>query len=173
MTDAQQEREPFDIRPAVPGDMNGILEIYNQAISERTTAHTEPISMEQGGPWFASHDPARRPILVASSGRDLRGWASLSDHRPGRQALKHTAEISYFVHRDHRRQGCAAQLVEACIARAPQLDVKSLFALFLETNQPSRRLLEKFGFRRWGHLPRVAVIDGREVGQLIYGLRVD
>ncbi len=46
------------------------------------------------------------------------------------------------------------------------------FALLLDINSTSVRLLEKFGFTRWGHMPDVADIDGRECGHLIYGLRV-
>lgn len=34
---------------------------------------------------------------------------------------------------------------------------------------PSRRLLEKFGFERWGVLPEVDEFDGRLCGQWYYG----
>ena len=47
-----------------------------------------------------------------------------------------------------------------------------LFAIILDSNQGSIRLLEKYGFKKWGHLPRVADFDGIEVGHLYYGLRI-
>ena len=40
-------------------------------------------------------------------------------------------------------------------------------------NAPSLRLFERAGFARWGHLPRVARLDGIERDLLILGRRVD
>jgi L-amino acid N-acyltransferase YncA len=49
--------------------------------------------------------------------------------------------------------------VATCLA----LQIKHLFAIVLEDNQASIRLLEKMGFEKWGYLPRVADFDGKEV----------
>jgi phosphinothricin acetyltransferase len=49
------------------------------------------------------------------------------------------------------------------------LQIRHLFAIVLEGNEGSRRLLEKMGFEKWGYLPRVADFDGKEVGHLYYG----
>ncbi len=38
--------------------------------------------------------------------------------------------------------------------------------------EPSLKLFEKLGFTRWGHLPRVAVLDGVERDLIIVGRRV-
>ena len=54
----------------------------------------------------------------------------------------------------------------------PSLEIKNLFAILIDSNQSSIRLLEKYGFEKWGHMPRVAEFDGIEVGQLYYGLRI-
>ena len=43
----------------------------------------------------------------------------------------------------------------------------------IDNNTASIRQLEKYGFEKWGHLPRVAVFDGVEVGHLYYGLRIE
>jgi L-amino acid N-acyltransferase YncA len=153
-------------------DLGAIVEIYNHAVGELATADTEPVSEESRRSWFAGHTAGRRPILVAEDQDEILGWVSLSDHRPGRQAVRHTAEISYYVHTDHRRKGVASQLVQAAIERCPDLEIKTLFAILLEDNAASVRLLERLGFEQWGRLPGVADFDGREVGQLYYGLRV-
>jgi L-amino acid N-acyltransferase YncA len=60
-------------------------------------------------------------------------------------------------------------LVKHAIAACPALQIRHLFAIVLEGNQASLKLLEKMGFEEWGYLPRVADFDGIEVGHLFYG----
>jgi phosphinothricin acetyltransferase len=55
----------------------------------------------------------------------------------------------------------------------PSLQIKNLFAILIDSNQDSIRLLEKYDFEKWGHMPRVAEFDGIEVGHLYYGLRIE
>jgi phosphinothricin acetyltransferase len=162
----------MEIRPAETRDLAALVEIYNQAVRVRATADLEPVTEEQRRGWFEAHPPDRRPILVAEQDGQVIGWAGLSDYRPGRQALRHTAEISYFVDERHRRQGVANALVRSCIERCPLLEIRSLFAILLENNEPSIRLLEGLGFERWAHLPRIADFEGEEIGQLYYGRRI-
>jgi phosphinothricin acetyltransferase len=162
----------MQIRIAEPADLASIVAIYNQAVEEQATADTEPLTVEARRSWFDEHAPARRPILVAQAAGGIAGWAALSDYRAGRRALRHTAEISYYVHRGQRRQGVATRLVRAAMDLGPALAVRSLFSVVLDDNAASIRLVESLGFERWGHLPRVADFDGREVGHLVYGLRL-
>jgi len=49
----------------------------------------------------------------------------------------------------------------------------TLLAFVFGHNEPSVRLFEAHGFTRWGHLPRVATLDGREADLLILGRRLD
>jgi Sortase and related acyltransferases len=100
------------------------------------------------------------------------GWCSLSAYRPGRAALRFTAEISYYIGLAYHRQGIATALIEHALAACPALRIRHLFAIVLEGNQASLKLLEKMGFEQWGYLPRVADFDGREVGHLYYGRHV-
>jgi phosphinothricin acetyltransferase len=162
----------MEIRTARLADLVDIVAIYNQAVREKATADTDPVTVEERRDWFERHAPDRRPILVAV--RDaVVGWCGLSDYRPGRGAVRHTAEISYYVHAAHRRKGVASALVAEAIRRCPELEIRTLFAILLDSNAASVGLLEKSGFRRWGHMPDVADFDGLELGHLYYGLRVD
>jgi len=104
--------------------------------------------------------------------KSLATYLTISPYRPGRQALRYTAEVSYYVDFDHHGRGIASNLLQHMIGLCPSLDIKTLFAIILDSNQGSIRLLEKYGFKKWGHLPRVADFDGIEVGHLYYGLRM-
>jgi L-amino acid N-acyltransferase YncA len=161
------------IRTAEARDLPAIVEIYNQAVRLKSaTAELSPVSLQSRAKWLAEHDPASHPVFVAQSGKVVVGWCSISEYRPGRGALRHTAEISYYVHEDYRRMSVASKLVEHAIRECPRLGIKTLIAILLDINVPSLGLLEKFGFQKWGHMPDVADFDGRECSHLYYGLRL-
>jgi phosphinothricin acetyltransferase len=161
------------IRLAQIDDLPAIVDIYNQSIpSKQSTGDTHPVRVEDRLGWFQEHRPDEHPILVADVDGQVVGWCSLSPYRPGRAALRFTAEISYYINLAYHRQGIGTALVEHALAACPGLQIRHLFAIVLEGNQASERLLQKMGFEQWGYLPRVAVFDGKEVGHLYYGRHV-
>ena len=163
----------MNIRTAIIEDLETIVEIYNQAISAgQRTADITPFTTEDRKKWFEDHTPDKDPILVAEDNNVIVGYLTISPYRPGRMALRHTAEVSCFVHFDHHRQGIASNLLRHAIGMCPSIQIKNLFAIIIDSNQASINLLVKYGFEKWGHLPRVAKFDGIEIGHLYYGLRI-
>jgi len=161
------------IRLAVVEDLLAIVEIYNQSIpSQRSTGDTQPVLVEERKYWFLEHTPEKYPIFVAEKDGKVTGWCSLSAYRPGRAALRYTAEISYYIAQEYQRQGVATALIEHATAACPELEIKNLFAIVLESNTASLGLLEKMDFEKWGYLPRVADFGGEETSHLYYGRRV-
>jgi L-amino acid N-acyltransferase YncA len=162
------------IRIANLEDLEAIVEIYNQAIAAgRKTADTTPVSTNDRKIWFHAHNPDKYPILVAEKDNMIIGYLTISPYRSGRMALRYTAEVSYYIPFEHHRQGVASNLLKHAISLCPSLQIKTLFAILIDTNQASIRLMEKYGFEKWGHMPHVADFDGVEVGHLYYGLRID
>jgi phosphinothricin acetyltransferase len=161
------------IRIANLEDLPQIVEIYNQAVTLKgATADTKPFVVDDRQQWFVEHTPDQYPLWVAVNNGIILGWSSLSPYRPGRLALRHTIEISYYIHEAYRRKGVGSALIQHAINQCEGLKIKTLFALLLDINIGSIRILEKFGFAKWGHMPNVADIDGEEYGHLIYGKRV-
>jgi len=161
------------IRRATSKDYSEIVKIYNHAVDEKfATADTQHITLESRKDWFAQHSPDNYPIYVEEENAEIIGWCSLSPHRPGRKALRTVAEISYYIHKDHRRKGVASSLINYTIESAKSLGFKNLISILLDLNKPSIYILEKFGFEKWGHLPTVADIDGVICGQFIYGKKL-
>lgn len=164
----------MNIRIAKLEDLGVIVEIYNQTISAgEKTADITPVTTNERKKWFESHTPDKYPIMVAEKGESIVGYLTISAYRPGRMALRHTAEVSFFIHFDHHRQGIASGLLQYAIDKCPSLQIKTLFAIIIDTNQDSIRLLEKHAFEKWGHMPRIAEFDEIEVGHLYYGLRIE
>jgi len=161
------------IRKANISDLPDIVAIYNQAVpTRRSTANTIPWTVESRTPWFIEHAPDKHPIFVAEVDLQIVGWCSLSVYRPGRLALRFTAEISYYIDSESQRQGIGQALIRHALEACPMLNIKNIIAVIIDRNESSKKLLEKLGFEQWAYLPRVLDFDGQEFGEYYYGIRV-
>lgn len=168
-----KNRLELRIRKANISDLPEIVAIYNQAVpTHRSTANTIPWTVESRRGWFMQHEPDKHPIFIAEVEGKVVGWCSLSVYRPGRLALRFTAEISYYMDSNFHRQGIGQALVRAAIDDCPTLKIKNIIAVIIDRNESSRKLLEKIGFEQWAYLPRVLDFDGKEFGEYYYGMRV-
>lgn len=160
------------IRLATKADLPAIVEIYNEAIPGRTaTADTTPVTVEERLEWFQKHDPATHPIFVYEDSGRVIGWTSLSAFY-GRPAYKKTVEVSTYVTCQRHRTGVGTALREHMLAVCARYGVKTVLSFVFAHNIASVRLNEKFGFSIWGHLPRVAELDGIERDLVIMGKRL-
>ena len=161
--------DPITIRKAVIDDLPVLTTIYNQAIEARQTADTSPVTVSDRTSWFTSHQQEKYPLVVATTNEEILGYATLSQYRGGRPALRYAVEVSYYIHKVHQRKGLGTILLKYALVTAKELGFKHAFAILLDTNLPSVHLLEKFDFLKWGHFPNVAEIDGKVCGQFYYG----
>ena len=161
------------IRTALDSDLPEIVAIYNQAVSVQfCTGDTRPASVAERRDWFKQHTAGTYPIFIAEEAGLLLGWCSLSPYRPGRAALRKTAEISYYIDSSQRGKGFGSRLVQHALSEAPALGFTHLLAILMDVNTASIRLLEKFNFQQWGYLPEVAQFDSAVCGQFIYGREI-
>ena len=156
-------------RHAALADLPAIVAIYNSTVASRmVTADLAPVSVESRQRWFDEHRPDSRPLWVLERDGAIAAWLSFSSFY-GRPAYAGTAEVSIYVGERFRRCGLGAHLLQAAIAHAPVIGVQTLLGFIFGHNLPSLALFERFGFERWGHLPRVAVLDGIERDLVIVG----
>lgn len=160
------------IRFAEKQDIPAMVKIYNQAIAARSIAVLEKVKPEQCQAWIEAHPRDKHPLLIPELDSVVVGYLYLSAYRPGRTALIKTCEVSYYVDYSYHRRGVASKLMGTCLKMCPGLGVKNLFAILLETNSSSIALLKKFSFERWAHLPEVAELEGKTVGQVYFGRKV-
>ena len=135
------------------------------------TADTEPVSVESRVSWFEEHTPAFRPLWVVEVEGQIAAWLSFSSFY-GRPAYHKTAELSAYVHQLFRRRGIGSYLLTQALAQAPVLKVDTLLGFIFGHNEPSLALFRRFGFSRWGELPKVAALDGIERDLIIVSRRV-
>jgi L-amino acid N-acyltransferase YncA len=164
---------PLCIRIAKIDDLPGIVEIFNQAVSShRSSATTTPVTVESRKAWFVEHDPNQHPIYVAEYKGILVGWCSVSMYRPGRNALRFTAELSCYVNQEHQGKGAGSSLIRHAMDECSRLGIKNLVGVVIDRNIASQKMLERLGFQKWGYLPQVLDFDGEEYGEYYYGKRV-
>jgi L-amino acid N-acyltransferase YncA len=158
----------ISIRNAKPEDLIKINEIYNQAVSEGFTGHTLPLDIKETEDWYVKHSMDTYPVFVAEVENEIAAWLSFSPYRQGRQAFRHTAEISYYLHKQHRRKGIGTFLVDYALRQAKIYHFNVLMAIVLENNEGSIRLLESAGFSRSAVLPNVAEMNGVKIGHIYF-----
>lgn len=154
-------------------DLYEIVSIYNSTIPSRmVTADLEPVSVESRIAWFYEHRPGARPLWTVKNKEEaIIGWVSFQNFY-GRPAYDATAEISIYLHEDHRGKGLGKQVLYHSISECSALGIKTLLGFIFAHNEPSVRLFSKAGFVEWAHLPNIAVLDGVERSVKIFGKRV-
>jgi L-amino acid N-acyltransferase YncA len=157
------------VRDAVEADLPAIVAIYNASIPARiATADTEPVSAASRRTWFHEHSPNTRPLWVAVENDEIVGWLSVQAFY-GRPAYHAPAELSVYIATNWQRKGIGSALLAKALDRALSLGLKTLLGFIFAHNEPSLRLFEKFGFKRWGRLPGVAELDGIERDLIVVG----
>ena len=161
------------IRFAQSDDLERIVAIYNQAVAHKNaTADLQPVDVQQRIAWFNAHNPESYPLYVKEVEDNVVGWCSLSPYRPGRLALEKTVEITYFIDYTYHNRGIGSELIQHALNDCPRIKKRIVFAIVLEKNIRSLKLLERFGFERWGYLPEVAEFDGTLCGHVYMGKKI-
>ncbi len=151
---------PDHVRLATLADLPAIVAIYNATVASRVvTADLDPVTVESRVPWFRAHDPRSHPLLVFEHGGEITGWGSLSPFHD-RPAYRATAEVSIYIAAAYRGGGRGRGMLQELERACSRLGIDHLVGLVFGHNLPSLSLFERCGYRRWGTLPGVAVLDG-------------
>lgn len=132
---------PFTVRPARPGDVDGVLALWRAAAENAG----RPADSAAAVSALLDRDPAA--LLVAEDddqlvGSIIAGWDGWRAHL-----------YRLAVRPDRRRRGVARALLDAAEARLAGLGARRFDAMVLDGNELGHRLWEAAGYRRqddWG-----------------------
>ena len=148
-------------------------------------------------PWSPSPPPGTNPAGFTELGRSIarhrRDWKAGSGyvfimqlrvpHEPivGRIALTsvtrgpfQSAQLGYWMDAGHLRRGLMSEAVDATLGFAfERLGLHRLQAAVMPTNQASRAILQKRGFREEGYAERYLRIAGKWEDHVLYGLTLE
>jgi L-amino acid N-acyltransferase YncA len=147
------------IRDAQPPDAEAIARIYNQGIEERAaTFETQPRTAQDMAVKLT--DRERYPVLVATEGDAVIGWAGLSTYRP-RACYSGIAEFSIYLDQAARNRGVGRRLLTALVGAARDRGYWKLVSRVFPFNTASRALCKACGFREVGIYEKHGQLDGQ------------
>ncbi|HLI16789.1 MAG TPA: arsinothricin resistance N-acetyltransferase ArsN1 family A [Rhodanobacteraceae bacterium] len=147
----------IEIRPASLADAAAIAAIYNQGIAARSATfevvprRSEDIEQRIADPQY--------PVLVATNGGTVAGWAGLSSYRP-RECYAGIAEFSFYVEAASRGRGYGKQLLQALIVAARERGFWKLVSRIFPFNEASLTACRALGFREVGIYEKHGQLDG-------------
>lgn len=149
------------VRDATLDDAADILAIYNFAALNTTAVWTDgPSDLEARREWIRARQQAGYPVLVATSGGSVAGFASFGDFRPF-PGYRHTVENSVYVDPHRHRLGVGRSLMSALIARAEAMKKHTMIAGIEAANIASIALHASLGFTEVARMPEVGCKFGR------------
>ncbi|MFT4157205.1 MAG: GNAT family N-acetyltransferase [Microbacterium sp.] len=149
------------IRDAEIADLETITEIYNDAVENSTAIWNETlVDVDNRVVWLAERLRAGYPVIVATNGSGVLGYASFGDWRVF-DGYRHTIEHSVYVRGDQRGNGVGRMLMAELIERARALGKHVMVAAIESENAASIALHEKLGFVETGRMPQVGMKFGR------------
>jgi L-amino acid N-acyltransferase YncA len=149
------------IRAATTADLQAILAIYNDVVTNTTAIYDErPSTLDERQSWFDSRLLQGLPVLAAELEGEVVGFSSFGEWR-SRWGYRHTVEHSVHVRADCRGRGFGRALIEALFPRAAALGRHMMIGHIDSAATASLRLHEKLGFTRVGTFREVAKLhDG-------------
>ena len=142
--------------PAWPED-----DLTRAAFKRRLSIYAREMELGNAWPFF----------VFADEGKTLVGAVTLSNVRRG---VAETGSGGYWIGEPYAGKGYATAAVRALVRYAfDKLNLHRLEAACLPTNESSRRVLEKSGFRREGYARAYLKINGEWADHLLFGLVED
>jgi phosphinothricin acetyltransferase len=146
----------MQVRRARITDAAAIAAIYNQGIEDRVgTFETELRTAAMVASWFDDI----HPIVVVEQENEIIAFASTSSYRE-RACYVGIAEFSVYVRRDWRGQGAGRLALSHLMHESEAAGFWKLVSRIFVENAPSRRLMQRLGFREVGVYEKHGQLDG-------------
>ena len=169
-SDMSESYSVISLCKATAEDALFLATVYNQAIlAGNCTCDTKPVTAEGREKWIYEHAADGYPVYLCLEDGKPVGYGYLTAYRPGREAVKHVAEISYYLDFSAHGRHIGSRLVAALEQQAKKQGIEVLIAILVGSNRPSIGLLKKNGYVEWGRLPQIVHFDDQHTDHLIYG----
>lgn len=143
-------------RDAETRDLPQILAIYNDVIATSTAVYsTQPVTLAERTEWFEERRQRGFPVVVASEGDSVLGFASFGEFRGAWGGYRYSVEHTVHVRADARGKGVGSRLVAALFPIAGALGKHVMIGAVDAANEGSLRFHAHLGFERVGHFKEV------------------
>ena len=146
----------MEIRDATEADLAEILAIYNEVIANSTAVYADrPSTLDERRAWLVQRRQGDYPVIVATDGRGVLGFASFGDWRGQWSGYRYTVEHTVHVRADARGGGVGTALMAALLERGAALGKHVMIGAVDAANVSSRRFHERLGFAEAAHFREV------------------
>lgn len=153
-------------------DLPRIVKTYNSTIAAgEATADLKKVTIASKLEWFHHHSPNTRPLWIVEADGKYAGWLSFNSFY-GRPAYNGTVEISIYLEARFRGKGLGKKCLAFAISESPKRGIHTLLGFIFAHNNASVALFKQFKFKKYGHLPEVANMNGTMRDLLIMGRKV-
>jgi putative acetyltransferase len=161
----------YTIRPAMPGDAEGINLLRRLPGTMENILGIPSESVEENRKYLLEHDPNRHQFVAVAEeeGKEIViGTAGL--HVSSSPRLRHTATIGIMVHTDYQNMGVGRALMETLLDLADNwlMLVRIELSAFCD-NERAIHLYESLGFEKEGCARKAAIRNGEYVDEYIMG----
>ena len=146
----------MSIRQAAPGDVERLVEIFNQGVEDRVaTFETRPAEPKDAARWIESD-----LVVVAERDEMLVGWAKASPYADDHHYYDGVREATMYIERASRRTGVGRRLLAALAETAEGAGAHKLVGKIFISNEASIVMVGGLGWREVGVHQRHGSLDG-------------
>lgn len=136
----------LQIRTATESDVQAILDIKNYEIINSTAIYDyEPRTLEMQKEWFYKKKEEQMPVIVATAGHKILGFATYGIFRP-KIAYRFSVEHSIYLSPEARGKGVGTLLLRELIQTAKNNGCHNMIAGLDASNAVSYAFHKKMGF---------------------------
>lgn len=149
------------IREARAADVNGILDILNEAILLTTSNYDyRAHSLLEQQLWFEKKQKEGFPVIVATDGENLAGFGTYGTFRP-KIAYQFSIEHSVYVSPHYQGKGIGSGLLKRLIETAKKQNYHTMIAGIDTNNRGSYLFHQKHGFVEIGRFKEIGYKFGQ------------
>lgn len=137
-----------------------MLEIYRPIVEDTATSFEIDVPTQQDFEARVANIISKHEWLVADTHGEIAGYAYASPHR-AREAYKHSAEVSVYVHSEFRGRGLGKDLYAALFDSIRELGFHYAYAGIALPNASSIALHTACGFTEIGTFREVGFKHGK------------
>jgi phosphinothricin acetyltransferase len=150
----------YSLEPMMAKHRKSVIDIFNYYIKNGFEAYREtPVGYEYFDKLLERLKGYPTLIARTESG-DVVGFAYLRPYSPS-DTFRRTAQITYFIHPEHRRKGLGRSFLEELIRQAQKLGVDNLLAHVSSLNKESLAFHLKNGFHECGRFREIGKKFGK------------